>query len=196
MDLYWCDLRRAGVGDMEALHHEAGRLLLRKAWRGRFGAGPMPPLTAGPNGKPAFPPGVPVQFSITHSGHIAACAFGFQPVGLDAERVEGEHRELFSFFRPEEQEWLAEGDSLRFYRLFTVKESYVKLTGEGLSALPALPAVIGPGGEMLPRLGGAAIFPLTLWLPDCSGALSMYRPEPVVPRAFDLRELIHINNKI
>ncbi|MBR1659578.1 MAG: 4'-phosphopantetheinyl transferase superfamily protein [Oscillospiraceae bacterium] len=184
MDIFWCELPlRAG----KALPHEAGRRLLEYAWRERFGPAPLPPVKAAPGGKPRFPAGTGLHFSISHSGPIAACAFGTAEAGLDLEEIGEGHPLLEDMFAPEERLWLAGGGPERFYALFTGKESLVKLTGEGIAALRELPALLDRSGKPLPAPGGAAVLPLELWLPRCAGALSLWSPEPVSSRpvAFD-----------
>jgi len=80
-----------------------------------------------------------VHFSLSHAGDWALCGICDQPVGCDVERVErGDPRVAKRFFREDEQRALAEAregaawDRL-FARIWTRKESYLKVTGKGLS---------------------------------------------------------------
>jgi 4'-phosphopantetheinyl transferase len=80
----------------------------------------------------------PVHFNISHSGNYVLLAFARQPVGVDIEYM----REDFDYapvaaqiFHPYELAYmLAPGDVLkRFYLLWTRKEAYLKMTGQGLN---------------------------------------------------------------
>ena len=96
---------------------------------------PLPPvISVLPGGQPALV-NVPLQFSLSHSGDLAACALSDRPVGLDLER-EGRYREslLRRCFSPEEQKWIGENKEpgAAFTRLWTGKESILKLRGTGI----------------------------------------------------------------
>lgn len=87
------------------------------------------------NGKP-YIPGTPVYFSISHSGDmvmVAVCRF---PIGCDIQFVEKNNIELAKrYFNENEIEEINDSDDpIRcFYKYWTIKESYMKLTGKGLS---------------------------------------------------------------
>lgn len=91
-------------------------------------------------GKP-FLVGEPLQFNLSHSADralVAVCAA--QPIGVDVEwmRPEVEFRQIAArMFSPREQATLAplSDDALpaAFYRVWTLKESFIKALGEGLS---------------------------------------------------------------
>ena len=95
------------------------------------------------NGKPQIDPalGRPgLQFNLSHSRGFAACAVTRDaPIGIDVETVSARRSSLEiaeSFFSPAEIAILrmAPPDKQRrtFYRLWTLKEAYIKATGEGL----------------------------------------------------------------
>lgn len=73
--------------------------------------------------------------SISHSGDYAACAVGFCPVGVDLQKkVPVRDRTGRCFFASGELTGDADMlDQEDFLRRFTVKESYMKLTGEGMA---------------------------------------------------------------
>jgi len=80
------------------------------------------------------------HFSLSHAGNIALCAVADAACGCDAEQIgRGGKRLAERFFRPEEQEKLAamEEDPEAWQREFAViwtrKESYLKMTGRGMS---------------------------------------------------------------
>lgn len=92
-------------------------------------------LSYGPNGKPEAEG---VFFNLSHSGKWVVCSIGDAPVGCDVEEIapvrdgiaerfftEKEVRHLNCFEGAQRQE--------QFFRLWTLKESYMKMTGEGMS---------------------------------------------------------------
>lgn len=92
-------------------------------------------------GKSGKPYGVDlpgVCFNLSHSGSIVVCAVSSMEIGCDVEKIEKAQPALAKrFFSPEEYESIegktkGERDSL-FFRLWTLKESYVKMIGRGLS---------------------------------------------------------------
>lgn len=77
-------------------------------------------------------------FNLSHSGGIAVCAIGTEPVGCDAEKVkEAPMRIAEWYFCENELRYLQQTTGLEqdeaFFRLWTMKESYMKMTGEGLT---------------------------------------------------------------
>lgn len=138
-------------------------------------------------GKPQLLGGPPLHFSVSHSGGYWACAFGPGELGLDLQQHRPSRCEALArrFFHPDEVAWLAargfaEGD---FFRLWSAKESYVKLTGLGLgqgfetfSVLP--PAAPGVQWRRVPFLPE---YELCLCAP-CIGTVEL-RPLPPRPAA-------------
>lgn len=90
------------------------------------------------NGKPYFEGGE-VRFSLSHAGEYVACALSDAPVGCDIEQIcDADLRIAERFFSKEEYENIlsektAEGRSERFFRYWTLKESFAKVTGKGLA---------------------------------------------------------------
>ena len=80
-----------------------------------------------------------VHFNLSHSGDYAMCIIGESPVGCDVERVRKIDLKLADrFFAQSEKEMISnqptEDDKINtFFRLWTLKESYVKAEGQGLS---------------------------------------------------------------
>lgn len=112
----------------------------------------------GPHGKPALADQPPegVRFSVSHSGDLALIALAAgSDVGIDVERIERrvEFRALArENFSPEEAlavEALPEEEGrIVFFRLWTIKEAYLKATGAGITGGLANPRV---------RLGADAV---------------------------------------
>ena len=106
-------------------------------------------LRYGDNGKPSVEG---ICFSLSHSGDMVICAVGDKPVGCDIERIAQAHEKLAErFFAPAELEYLRSfsDDALNreFFRLWTMKESYIKMTGDGLK-LPLSSFRIDIGGDL------------------------------------------------
>ena len=96
---------------------------------------------SGPYGKPFFPSEALPRFSLSHSGSRVMCAVCVGDVGCDVERISAS-RDVLRIaerrFAPEELDLLraTEDPTERralFFRLWTLKESFVKALGAGLS---------------------------------------------------------------
>ena len=77
--------------------------------------------------------------SLAHGGGMAVLAVGERPVGCDVEKLSRVRETVMRRFSKEERAFVraAAGERARegaFYRIWTGKESYLKRTGEGLSA--------------------------------------------------------------
>ena len=125
------------IRDTDRRQSVAAWLLLREACRLELGLDEVPPLAWTEQGKPFFPSLPKVHFNLSHCPEAAVCVLDSAPVGVDVEAVQPlddalldrvmnleERREILSDPAPE----------LAFLRLWTRKESLLKLTGEGLRA--------------------------------------------------------------
>lgn len=86
---------------------------------------PLPEIRAHENGKPYFPAYPELHFSISHTKTAVLAALSAFPVGADVE--------LRRVVRPSTERLLTQvpcGD-LDFFELWTLRESYYKLTGNG-----------------------------------------------------------------
>nr|WP_154959549.1 4'-phosphopantetheinyl transferase superfamily protein [Paenibacillus xylanexedens] len=90
-------------------------------------------------GKPALTHEADVQFNVSHSGDwIALIAGGKDELGVDVEKIAPIDLQIAErFFSPQENTYLAAQPADQqlhtFYRLWTLKESYIKAIGTGLS---------------------------------------------------------------
>ena len=95
-------------------------------------------MAIGEHGKPYLVNYPDVHFNLTHSNGIAACIVSRRECGIDAERVrkcpEKVLRRVFSEREKRTIEGLPyEERDLYFFRLWTLKEAYVKMLGIGIS---------------------------------------------------------------
>lgn len=87
------------------------------------------------HGKP-FIEGNPIFFNISHSHNLVVCALSDCPVGIDTEMIKDYKEGLAKRVCSEsEYNFLLESqqDKTDFFKLWTLKESYVKAIGKGLT---------------------------------------------------------------
>ncbi len=89
-------------------------------------------------GKPYFAHNPPIYFNLSHSGNWVVCAISEHEVGIDVEKIVEIDLDIAkSFFAKKEYSDLMEKDASKkkeyFYVLWTLKESYIKARGRGLS---------------------------------------------------------------
>ncbi|MGG6314124.1 4'-phosphopantetheinyl transferase family protein [Paenibacillus macerans] len=123
-----------------------GEALVREIICGRFRVrNEEIAFTAGPYGKPQAANFPGFHFNLSHSGRWVVCAVDDQEVGVDIEEMKPLDLEMARYVFSEEQyrALLNKEEQARqayFYDFWTLKESWVKLLGVGLSmALPEDP---------------------------------------------------------
>ena len=90
-------------------------------------------------GKPSLKYQPNIYFSLSHSGDYAICSIGDKAIGNDIELIKhGRLKVADRFFAKEELDWMyAESDeeeiTQRMFRIWTMKESFLKATGKGIS---------------------------------------------------------------
>jgi len=157
----------------------ASRGILREVLGSALGIAPADVVFRyAPHGKP-FVDGL--RFNISHSGGRALIALAQVEVGADIELPKprrtddiarrffapGENARLFSISAPDARR-------AEFFRLWTCKEAFLKVTGEGLSRSTRSYEI-----ELLPE-GGARL----LWaknIPDAATRFSVYPLDPGAP---------------
>jgi 4'-phosphopantetheinyl transferase len=94
-------------------------------------------IIRGENGKPSLVGYPDFYFNISHSGEYVVMAYGNVPVGVDVEQLrDKETRVAKRCFTEEEFLYISHTDDKcgeRFFEIWTMKESYLKLTGQGIS---------------------------------------------------------------
>ncbi len=92
----------------------------------------------GQNSKPHFEAHPELHYNLSHSGDWVVAAFSDRPVGIDIERIKEINLTIAErFFAPEELDSLTglpdEQRKICFFNLWTLKESYLKALGTGLT---------------------------------------------------------------
>ena len=145
-------------GNKRETEHEQGLWLLRRALRERYGIGcgegRMPELVEGAHGKPYLKEYPLIHFNISHCMGLAVLAIGDCVVGIDAECVRPYREPLLKrvLSDAELRQMKEAGESEReelFFRFWTLKESYVKAVGCGITVpLQDISFQIGKNGEI------------------------------------------------
>ena len=132
------------IADISAQEHLLGRRLLSLGLEELYriiipGSRISDVLKTDENGKPFLPEHPDLFFNITHCNGLAACAFDTFPIGIDAE-LPGYFPEILisrALSEPEKSFLQEAGSTMAlrqewFYRLWTLKEAYVKKSGCGV----------------------------------------------------------------
>ena len=78
--------------------------------------------------------------SISHSGDFVLVGISENEIGVDIEIIKPFDKRLISrYFTPAEQKFIKTDDD--FFAIWTVKEAYLKMTGEGLKGITKLNVV-------------------------------------------------------
>ena len=116
-------------------------MLLWQGLRDEYGLDSAPVFSFGEHGKPYLASEPGIHFSLSHTGNAVLCALDSRPVGADIEMIrKSDFSHLLSVFSDPEQALILRSDRPEqcFMRLWTRKESYLKLTGQGLVGTKAL----------------------------------------------------------
>ncbi len=123
-------------------------------------------------GKPFLREGEGLFFNLSHSGDYVCCAVGREETGVDIQ-VHTKVRQSLPerFFTQEDNRRLKEAGMERealFFRMWSIKESYLKLTGKGIGA--GLSSFEIQWEERVIRENGKreAMFAENLSLPGCN----------------------------
>lgn len=87
------------------------------------------------NGKPMVQGHPEFYFNLSHAGDYVVLAHGDVPLGVDIEQIRTQNLHVAKrCYTEAEYAYVTEGDAdERFFYLWTMKESYLKLTGDGIS---------------------------------------------------------------
>lgn len=109
-------------------------LMLDNMLRENFGLAECPEFSYDSHGKPCFRDYPGIFFNISHCHKGIACAVMDKPVGIDIEEIQYDADLAKVILSPGELEAVRSADepAVKFTELWTRKESFLKLTGEGL----------------------------------------------------------------
>ena len=111
-------------------------MLLQQALKEKHGINEPPQFISGPHGKPSLKNHPEIHFNLSHCDEAAVCVIGTRPVGIDVESIHPFDSELAAdTMNPEELRIIhsSTDPSIAFTRFWTMKESLLKLTGEGIT---------------------------------------------------------------
>ena len=90
-------------------------------------------------GKPRFEGAEQIHFNLSHSGKAVVAAFSDDEIGCDVEKIKEADLELARrFLHPNEYEAIAQMEDIErrnelFFRIWTLKESFMKVTERGMT---------------------------------------------------------------
>ena len=123
--------------------HDTGRrqcaaawLLLLRVLTENYGLKEMPPMAYTEKGKPYFPSMPDLHFNMSHCKEAVAVAVADHPVGIDIETIRPVKVEFLRYVMNESELnriFNASQPEMEFTKLWTMKESMLKLTGIGIS---------------------------------------------------------------
>lgn len=135
-------------------------------------------------GKPVFRYYPEIHFSLSHSGDFAICSIGEMESGSDIEWVRsGKARLAERFFAEEELAWIRKAASAgeqedRIFRIWTMKESFLKVTGFGMSLpLKDFAVIVEEKGTVSLRhnVNEKTYFMKEYTMPECSAEDTGYK---------------------
>ena len=116
-------------------------MLLWNGLRQEYGVDEAPVFAYETNGKPYLPYLPEIHFSLSHTRNAALCVIDTHPIGADIETLRPRGMQhLLPCFPATQREKIMNSDrpELAFAQIWTRAESYLKLTGEGLTGIECL----------------------------------------------------------
>lgn len=110
-------------------------MLLKRALKEEYGIDGNPVFGYGEGGKPYLIGHPEIHFNMSHCRHAAVCAVDDRPIGIDVETIRPYNDALARYvLNADEYQSVAVSakPEVEFTRLWTMKESLLKLTGTGL----------------------------------------------------------------
>jgi 4'-phosphopantetheinyl transferase len=123
----------------DALRSLYGEILVRSLLAGRLGTGIKDLVFERTSfGKPYLPHSPGLHFNLTHSGDWACCAIDTMELGIDVEKMKEIDLNIADRFFSQREVHVLYGKPENerqscFYDFWTLKESYIKAVGRGLS---------------------------------------------------------------
>lgn len=104
-------------------------------------------------GKP-YAVGLPVHFSVSHSGNYAVCAVSKNEIGIDIEKIREINPNITKRFASENEIEYISSHENGIFEIWTLKEAYFKCVGTGLgSDIKSVSFGIQPGGIICSEIG-------------------------------------------
>ncbi|MGH0051864.1 MAG: 4'-phosphopantetheinyl transferase family protein [Sphaerochaetaceae bacterium] len=119
-------------GDSRKLAKELLGYAVAQIW----GIQTLPNIAVAKEGKPWFPEYPDYHFNLSHSGPYVLCGLAMNPIGVDIEAAvdRGNRLALYILNLTELARYSESSDKVGLLHTFwTLKESYVKCTGEGIT---------------------------------------------------------------
>lgn len=137
--IYLLEYDSVGAWQDRRTEHRRGRELLRFGLERQYGLSGVVQQKSG--GKPYLDNIPGVYFNISHTSGLVVCGIDDCEIGIDVERIRPYDRRLMHrICTDEEMDYIYGGNrdgeqiqNERFFRLWTLKESYLKATGQGLA---------------------------------------------------------------
>ena len=149
--------------------HDAAYRLLAYAFASEYG-GTLPEIAKTEFSKPYFPVYPGIHFSLSHTKNMVMAALSSNECGCDIELVRPYRPGLDKYVCTER-----ELNSLEFFSLWTLKESYIKLKGRLTTPLKNIEFFVQNGTISAPE---PDILCRTYTLASCRGAVCSRREPP------------------
>ncbi|MDW2799092.1 4'-phosphopantetheinyl transferase superfamily protein [Clostridium boliviensis] len=142
INIYLKEFELSAEENRREKEHLAGEMLLREGLKKEYGivyGEDIPlPVVKGEKGKPQLKEYPHIYHNISHTDGLAVCALGDEPVGIDTELIRPFSEKIIrKVMSPQEQELFEKlkGDerTAYFFKIWTLKESYVKAKGCGIT---------------------------------------------------------------
>lgn len=154
--------------------HEKAYALLSYAIRECYGLTKLPEIKKTKTGKPFFPDMRSVHFSISHTSSLVMCALSSEPIGCDIEFIRNvTEKTIYRVMSDTEwQRFGKDGKRLTdFFKLWTLKESVVKLKDEVDLRFGSTDFMLNPVRNLKDSLLNCAVY---TDIPHCVAAACAY----------------------
>lgn len=137
--LYFMEYEPTGKAEDRKTEHILGRRLLSYGLREEYGKDYIVEQSEG--GKPYIPEAPYIHFNISHTKGMVVCGISEKEIGVDVEYIrEAKEAVIRRICSKEEKEYIFGVENInlkergiRFTRIWTLKESYIKAIGKGLA---------------------------------------------------------------
>lgn len=133
--LYFIEYEPTGRPEDRKTEHLLGRRLLEYGLKEEYGR--VYDIEQIEGGKPYLPKAPHIHFNISHTKGIVVCIIGKKEIGIDIEYIrEAKDSLICRICSSAEKEYICEKPedrNRRFTSIWTLKESYIKAIGKGLS---------------------------------------------------------------